>query len=197
MMSRMPWTTSSPPTTRILHDLVAGFDLALLQNTEIETVSPMRDQQRRYLRLAHADAHPVTGDARLCHFERSAADPVTIANAHLLVGQAFNGEVFSELSIGEIVSTELALPIVIGVDLIDEDGPVLAAVPSQVPLSVAVDIESPYQAPALNRCFPNGGVDGLPSPGDITRQTHVDETKRAVTFSSRADGFVRPIRSTK
>ena len=113
----MPWTTSSPPTTRILHDLVAGFDLALLQNTEIETVSPMRDQQRRYLRLAHADAHPVTGDARLCHFERSAADPVTIANAHLLVGQAFNGEVFFELSIGEIVSTELALPIVIGVDL--------------------------------------------------------------------------------
>ena len=43
-----------------------------------------------------------------------AADPVTIANAHLLVGQAVDGEVLPELPIREIVSTELALPIVIG-----------------------------------------------------------------------------------
>jgi hypothetical protein len=111
---------------------------------------------------------------RGCVTEQSAADPVAIANAHLLVGQAVDGKVFSELSIGEIVSTELALPIVIGVDLIDEDGSVLAAVPRQVPLSVAVDIESPYQAPALNRCFPNGGVDGLLSPREVTGQTHVE-----------------------
>ena len=55
---------------------------------------------------------------------------VAIANAHLLVGQAVDGEVLSELPVGEIVSTELPLPIVIGVRLIDEDRPVLAAVPS-------------------------------------------------------------------
>ena len=37
----------------------------------------------------------------------------------------------------------------IGVDLINENGPVLAAVPSQVPLSVAVNVEPPYHTPAL------------------------------------------------
>jgi len=134
----------------------------------------MRDQQCGHLRLVHADAYPVTGDARLCHFEQRAADPVTIANAHLLVGQAVNGEVFPELPIREVVSVELALPVAIGVDLIDEDGPVLAAVPNQIPLPVAVDVEPTYHASALNGCLPNGGVDGLPAPRDITRQTHVD-----------------------
>src|SRR3546814_1584990 len=80
-----------------------------------------------------------SGDARLGHFEQSAADAVAVANAHLLVGQAVDGEVLPELAIGEIVSTKLALPIAIGVDLIDEDGSLLAAVASQVPLPVAFD----------------------------------------------------------
>jgi hypothetical protein len=72
------------------------------------------------------------------------------------------------------LSTELALPMMIGVDLINEDGPVLATVPSQVPLPVAIDVELTYHVSALNRCLPNGGVDGLPSPRDVTRQAHVD-----------------------
>src|SRR5262249_26136657 len=157
-----------------LYDHVAGFHLACLQNTEIETGSAMCDQQRGHLWLVHADAHAVTSYARLCHFKQSAANPITVADAHLVVGQAVDREVLSELSIGEIVSTEFALPIMIGVDLIDEDGAVLTAVPSQVPLAVAIDIESPDHAPALNGCLPNGGVDGLPSPRDIPWQTHVD-----------------------
>ena len=126
------------------------------------------------MRLLHADAHPVTGNARLRHFEQSAADPVTVADADLLVRQAVDGEVLPELPIGEVGSTELALPIVIGVDLINENGPVLAAVPSQVPLPVAVNVEAPYHTPALNWRFPNGGADGLASPRDVARQAHVD-----------------------
>ena len=85
-----------------------------------------------------------------------------------------DGEVLPELPIGEVISTELALPIVIGVDLINENGPVLAAVPYQVPLPVTVNVEPPYQAPTLNGCLPNGGVDGPPSPRDVARQAHVD-----------------------
>jgi hypothetical protein len=38
----------------------------------------------------------------------------------LLVRQAVDGEVLPELPIGEVVSTELALPIVIGVNLIND-----------------------------------------------------------------------------
>ena len=52
-------------TRRDLHDLIAGRHLAFLQNTEIETGSPVRDQQRSHLRLVHADAHAVTSHARL------------------------------------------------------------------------------------------------------------------------------------
>src|SRR3546814_4518242 len=47
-----------------------------------------------------------SGDARLGHFEQSAADAVAVANAHLLVGQAVDGEVLPELAMGEIVRSE-------------------------------------------------------------------------------------------
>ncbi len=111
------------------HDLVPSLDFAFLDHTEIETGPAVRDQQRGHLRLVHANTDPVTGDARLRDFEQSAADTVTVTYAHLLVTKAVYGEILPKLSMGEVVATELALPIVIGVDLIDEDCPVLAAVP--------------------------------------------------------------------
>ena len=134
----------------------------------------MGDQQRSHLGLVHTDAHAVTGDARLRHFKQSAADPVMVSNAHLCVRQALDGEILAELPIGEILSTQLILPIAIGVDLIDEHGPVLAAMASQVPLSVAVDVEPAHHARAFNRRLPDGGVHGLALPRDVPRQTDID-----------------------
>ncbi len=159
---------------RDLHDLIAGFDFAFLQHTEIEARSAVRDQQRGHPRLVHSDAHPVTGDARLRDLEHSAADPVMVSDAHLCVRQALDGEVLPELPVGEVLSTQLILPVAIGVDLIDEHGPVLAAVARQVPLSVAVDVESAHHARPFDRRLPNGGVDGLALPRDVARQTDVD-----------------------
>src|SRR6266704_2934127 len=159
---------------RDLHDLIAGLHLALFQDAEIETGSTVGDQQRRHLRLIHADAHSVTGDSRLRNFEHCAADPIAVADTHLSVGQAVDREVLPELAIDEVVSTKLPLPIAIGVDLIDEDGPVLAAVPGQIPLPVAVDIEPTHHTPALNRCLPNAGVNGLSSPRHFARKAYVD-----------------------
>jgi hypothetical protein len=115
----------------------------------------------------------VTSHARLRHLEQSATDAVSVANAHLLVREAVDREVLTELSIGEIVPAQLALPMAIGVDLINENSTVLAAMPSQVSLPIAIDVEPADQARALNRRFPNGGVDGLPLPGDILREAHV------------------------
>src|ERR1051326_5835420 len=167
------------------NDLVAGRHFAFLQHTEIETRSAVRDQQRGHPRLVHADAHPITGDARLGNLEQSPADPVTVADAHLPVGPAVDREVLAELPMGEVVSTELALPIVIGVDLIDEDSALLAAVPGQVPLPIAVYVEPPYHAAALNRRLPNGGVDGPAPPRDVARQAHVDGKQAWHHFSPR------------
>jgi hypothetical protein len=61
----------------------------------------------------------------------------------------------------------------IGVDLIDEDGPVLAAMPGQVALPVALDIEPPNHPPAVDRIFPHAGVDCPALPGDILRHANI------------------------
>ena len=155
-------------------DLVAGLHFSFLQHTEIEAGSTVLDQQRGHFRLVHTDAQPVTGDARLRHLEQSAADPVTVSDTHLCIRQAIDGEILSELPIGEVVSSQLVLPIPIGIHLIDEYGPAFAAVAGQVPLSVAVYVEPAYHARALNRRLPNGGMDCLALPSDVARQAHID-----------------------
>jgi hypothetical protein len=77
------------------------------------------------------------------------------------------------LSEGEVAAAELALPVSIGIDLVDEDGPVLAAVSGEISLCVAVDVEPPDHAPALNRFFPDACVDRLSAPRNIARETHI------------------------
>ena len=89
----------------------------------------MRDQQCRHLRLVHADAAAIAGDARLRHFEQGTADTVAIADAHVGIRQSIDREILSELPIDEVVSAELVLPVTIGLDLVDEDCAVLAAMP--------------------------------------------------------------------
>jgi hypothetical protein len=105
----------------------------------------------------------------LRHFKQRAANSVTVAYANLPVRQAVDGEVFPELSANEVVSTELALPIPIGVHLIDENRPMFPAMPSKVPLPIAIHVEPTHYPRASNRFFPNGRADGLPLPLDVSR----------------------------
>ena len=97
-----------------------------------------------------------------------------IADADFVVGQAVNGEILPELSMGEVAAAELALPIGVGLDLVDEDRPMFAAVPGQITLAVTVDVEPPHHPPALDGRFPDGGVYGFPLPLDIARHAHID-----------------------
>ena len=180
LISKMVMRSGPDPD---LDDLIACFDLAFLQHTQIETGPAARDQQRGHLRLVHADADPITSDARLRHFEQGAADPVTVANAHLPIRQALDRKILPELSIAEVVAAELALPKAIGVHLINENGAVLAAVPEQVSLPIAIDVEPAYHARALNRCFPDGGVDGLALPWNVARQAHIDRQQASHRFT--------------
>src|SRR5262249_22809576 len=114
-------------TVADLHDLIPGRDVAGLQHTEVEPGPVMLDQRR-----VHTDSNPVAGHSWLRHFEQRAANPITIANADLVVRQSVHREVLAELSKHEVLSPELPFPITIGIDLIDEDGPVLAAVTLQI-----------------------------------------------------------------
>ena len=71
-----------------LHDLVPGLHSALAQHPEVEPGPVVGDQQRRDARVVHPDADPVAGDPRLGHLEHRLADPVPVADAHLVIGQA-------------------------------------------------------------------------------------------------------------
>src|ERR1700679_2075239 len=77
-----------------LHDLVARADLAFLNDTEIESGPLMGNEQAGHLRVEHANADSITSDSWLRHLEQRAADPVTIADADLVVCQTFDGQVF-------------------------------------------------------------------------------------------------------
>src|SRR5215813_2824819 len=96
-----------------------------------------------------------------------------IANTHFTIGQPVDCKILAELAIGKVVSSELVLPIVIRFDLVDKDRPVLAAMPRQISLAVAIDVEPSYPPPALNRRLPDCGVDGFPLPLDVAWQTHI------------------------
>ena len=157
-----------------LRDLVAGLDFSFLQHTEIEAGPSVLDHQRGHFRLVHADAQPVTGDTRLRHLEQGAADPVTVSDAHLCIWQAIDGEILSELPIDEVVSSQLVLPIPIGIHLIDKYRPAFAAMTGQVPLSVAVYVEPAHHARALDRRLPDAGMDRPALPGHVARQAHID-----------------------
>ena len=81
--------------------------------------------------------------------------------------QPLDGEVLAELPVDEIVAFELALPVAIGVELVDEHRALLAAVPGEVTLSVAVDVELAHPARAGDRVLEDAGEDGLPLPRHV------------------------------
>jgi hypothetical protein len=54
-------------------------------------------QQRRHSRLVHPNADAIAGNARPNSLENRAADLITLADAHDIVGQSFNREVLTEL----------------------------------------------------------------------------------------------------
>jgi len=94
----------------------------------------MGNQQCGHPGIIHPYSHPEAGDPRLGYLENRAADPVTVADAHLVVGQALHGEVLPELPVLEVIPAQLFLPVLVGLDLVDEHRPLLAAVPGQITL---------------------------------------------------------------
>jgi len=64
--------------------------------------------------------------------EECAPDPIPVADAHRIIGQAFDCEIFAELSeglrIAQVGSLELLLPIMIRLDLVDENGALFTSV---------------------------------------------------------------------
>ena len=124
-----------------LDDGVAGAHLAFLQDPEVEPRPPAGGEQGGHPGLVHPDADPITGHPGLGDLEHRAADPVAVADAHGVVGQAFDGEVLAELSGHEAGPPKLLLPVAMRLELVDEDGALLAPMPGQVALAVAGQVQ--------------------------------------------------------
>src|SRR5262249_2671677 len=92
-------------------------------------------------------------------------------------GQAVDGEVLSELSKGEVSAMELLLPVVVGIELVDKHCSLLTSMTSHIPLRVAVDVQHPHHALALNRSLPNGGSDRLAAPINFAWQSNIKGEK--------------------
>src|SRR5690242_15545020 len=156
-----------------LGDFVAGARLAFLQDAKVESWPSTGCQQRRHPRLIHPKADTIAGNARLSDFEQCAADLITITDAHGIVGHSFDGEVFAELSVDEVGPLQLLLPIAIRFDLVDEDGALLTPVPSQIALTIPVQIQPTNPTAAAHRIFPNPGVHRATLPLDVTRKSDI------------------------
>jgi hypothetical protein len=134
----------------------------------------MGDQQSRHPGLIHSYANAVAGHPRLRNFEQSAADAIAISDADLTVGQAFHREVLSELPECEIASPQFALPVVIGIHLIDKHSSVFSTVTGQIALCVTINVEPPNETPFLHWLLPHGRVDSLTAPRDLAGVTHIN-----------------------
>jgi hypothetical protein len=90
------------------------------------------------LRFVHPDTNAVTGDARLRNLEQCAADAITVTYAHGIVGQPFDGEILTKLSVDEVGAFQLLLPVTVGFDLVDENSSLLASMAGKITLTVCV-----------------------------------------------------------
>src|SRR5262245_8059737 len=153
----------------LLHEVVAGTNLALLQDANVEPRPSAGCQQCRHTRLVHPNANAIAGHARLRDFEQRTADPIAVADAHRFVGQSFNGEVLTELSVDEVRPLQLLLPVAVRFDLIDVDRTLLSPVSGQVALTVSVEIQTADPTAAPYRSLPNRGVDRTTLPRDVAR----------------------------
>jgi hypothetical protein len=134
------------------------------------------------VRSSVADA--IACDARLSDLEKCAADLITVADAHGIVGQSFDREVLAELSVDEVSPLQLLLPIAIRFDLMHEDGSLLTTVPGQVPLTISLEIQAADAAPATQGILPDPGVYSAPLPNDVARKPDVYRCSRAIPLRS-------------
>src|SRR5262249_55395521 len=103
---------------------------------EVEPGPSAGCQQCRHPGLVHPNADAIAGNPRLRDLEQCAADLITVADAHIIVGQSFDREVLTELPGDEVGPPQQLLPIAIRFDLVDENSSLFAPVPGQIALTV-------------------------------------------------------------
>ena len=156
-----------------LYDFIVRANFSFLQHAKIKSGPWCATKQGWHARLVHANADAVAGYARLRHFEERITNAVSVADADLVISKPFNGEVLSELAETEIIAAQEALPVVVGVHLINKDGALLPTVTGEIPLPVAINIELAHHPPLVHRKFPHRGSDSPTVPCHVPWNTDV------------------------
>ena len=158
-------------------NFVSGADLPFFNHAEVKPRPLMGNEQRGHLRVIHPYADAIASNPGLSHFEECASDPVAISDADLTIGEPIDSEVLAELAILKVLPLQVLLPVAIRVELIHHQGAVLPAVSCEVPLAIAIEIETSRHHLARDRSFKNSGAHHLALPRDIARQPdiHGDE----------------------
>jgi hypothetical protein len=143
------WTVSN------FYNVIACTNFSLLQHAKVESWSMLFYEQRRYPRFIHPNTDAVARHAWLRYFKYRTTDPVSIANADLVIRKPLDGEVFSELAESKIVAAQKALPVTVRIHLVDEYGAVLPSVTGEIGLRITIDIELAHHSPSINWRFPD------------------------------------------
>ena len=81
---------------------IAGFNTSFLDHAKIKSGSSRSQKLPNELGLLHPNAELEARDSGLSHFENRRSDLKSIANRHVMIAQALDGEVFSHVA-GQIV----------------------------------------------------------------------------------------------
>ncbi|GHD65254.1 hypothetical protein GCM10010317_064910 [Streptomyces mirabilis] len=130
-------------------------------------------EQCRHPRLSHPQAHPVTGHPGLGDLEEGLSDAVAVPDADLVVRQAVDGEVLTELAGTQVVAPQLFRPEAVRVELVHQHRPLLTAVPAQISLPVPVDVQPSHHPRPGNRVLVDAGVNGPAMPGNVFRHPDI------------------------
>src|SRR5215469_5520080 len=130
--------------------------------------------------MIHPDADAVAGHAGLGDLEQRRADPILVADAHLVVGEPLDRKVLAELAVDEVPPVQLLLPVAIGSELVDEHGALLTAMAGNVTLPIALDIEPRHAATPVDRSLPDPRAYGPAPPKDVLWQSDVHGDQAAL-----------------
>src|SRR5262249_56439819 len=100
---------------------------------------------------------------------RRLADWAPLAEPPRVGGGAPHGNFPPKRAVFEVSAAGLLLPVPVGLDLIHEHGAVLPAVPGQIALPVAIDVQPPHHSRALDGPLPYRGGDRPARPGNRLR----------------------------
>ena len=125
------------------------------------------------------------------------ADPVAIADAHLVIGEPVHGEVLAELSVDEVVSAELAFPVPIRVDLVNEHRALFPAVPGEIALTITLDVELSHAAWADHGILEDAGENRLPFQSTFFGMPTLTDNSRPATSRDSVSGVKRSCRPAR